>query len=373
VAIYLPKENKTGNATMNGVDRFSKLIQILIIIGLMALPSVAPVWGDASSSSIGCAGCSLCNSDLCCCHQPPELWLINTRCAPRCCHLDQGMECLSFQRFDCECERWVDESLESFLAQEASLPTMFYVHGNSLNHENAMKACGWLYKKMCCCPGRKRLVMWSWPAERVFGLPKLRVREIVLKNLKIKYDYAEYQGYYLANVVNRMSLSQRVTLTGHSYGGITAAAALHYLGAGCLNGLTLDGGAPVERANLRGVILAGAMDHDTMYPGCRYGQAFVAAELIWNSCNLNDRTLRQWHRVSDRGCEAIGCVGINAARLGDQGSKLCQQSAYPEVRRRHRFKVYLKNPRIVSTMCCLAFGDCQGEPTPAVIGTTCKH
>ena len=79
----------------------------------------------------------------------------------------------------------------------------------------------------------------------------LRPRRLIEKNLKIKFVYAEYQGYYLAKLVDQMSLSQRVTLAGHSYGATTAAVACHFLGGGCLRGWTLEGGAPVERPNLR--------------------------------------------------------------------------------------------------------------------------
>ena len=105
--------------------------------------------------------------------------------------------------------------MDSFIAQEASMPTMFYMHGNTLKHDGAMKQCWSICKKLRCCPGKKRLVFWSWPAQRVYKTERLRVREMIQKNLRIKYVYAEYQGYYLAKLVQRMSLSQRVMLAGH--------------------------------------------------------------------------------------------------------------------------------------------------------------
>ena len=64
---------------------------------------------------------------------------------------------------------------------------------------------------------------------------------LIMKNLQIKYVYSEYQGYYMAKFVQRMSMTQRVTVGGHSYGAIIAAAAAHYLGGGELRGLTLAG------------------------------------------------------------------------------------------------------------------------------------
>jgi hypothetical protein len=346
------------------MDRISRptAIQIVVLAGLVSCLSVTPLHtAKGCTANIQCTR-SNCNGNICC-NQPPELWLINTRCAPRCHHLDEGMNCLNFQRYDRLCGRWVDETLGSFLASEASAPSLFYVHGNGKNHEIAMRACGLLYDQLCRCPGPKRLVMWSWPSERVFV--GLRLREVVLSNLRIKYDYAEFQGYYLANVVQQMSLSQRVTLLGHSYGGVAVATALHLLGGGCLDDLVLEGGAPVERANLRGGILAGAMDHDVLYPGCRYGQALVSAELVWTSCNPGDRVLRHWNRVSPRSCPALGCVGVQRQRLGELGCKSIQQPVFPEIHQRHKFDAYMDNPGIVSAICCLAFADSQFAPTTA--------
>ena len=194
---------------------FPRLLQLvtavlLVIVLFTALASAQYCTPDQ------CDECNLCNCCLKCCHELPELWLINTRCAPRCRNLDNGFDCLIYKKYDRCCGRWIRESRESFLAQEASMPTLYYSHGNSLDHKNAMKSCWLIYKKMRCCPGKKRLVFWSWPAERVYKTEGLRVREMIQKNLRIKYIYAEYQGYYMAKLVHQMSLTQRVMVSGHS-------------------------------------------------------------------------------------------------------------------------------------------------------------
>src|SRR5690606_22810089 len=106
-----------------------------------------------------------------------------------------------------------------------------------LKHRGAMKGCWDIYAKLRCCPGKKRLVFWSWPAQRVYKTQGFRIREMIQKNLRIKYVYAEYQGYYLASLVQRMSLSQRVMLSGHSYGAISTAVALHLMGGGTVRGM----------------------------------------------------------------------------------------------------------------------------------------
>ncbi len=336
-------------------------IQRLAMLGLLMLFLGSTTALAQYCTPDQCDECNLCQCSQNCCHSLPELWLINTRCAPRCKNLDSGFECLIYKRYDRKCCRWISESRESFLAQEATMPTLFYSHGNSLNHKNAMKSCWQVYSKMRCCPGSKRLVFWSWPAERVFKTKRLRVQEMIEKNLRIKYVYAEYQAYYMAKLVDQMSLSQRVMMSGHSYGAITAAAAAHFLGGGCLRGLTLEGAEPVERPNLRCGVISGAFDHDMLIPGHRYGQAFVAGEKIYVTRNIHDRTLKKWPKTSWKGRRAIGVLGVNANCLGEHRNKLCQQTMYPDVGTSHYLKPHLDSVRFVSALCCLSFNDCQQE------------
>ena len=136
-----------------------------------------------------------------CCCSAPEMWVINTRHLPRCSNLDRAYECMTYHRYDACTGCFVKESRASFLAQEASMPTFFYVHGNTLKHKGAMKGFWDVYEHLRCCPGKKRLVCWSWPAQRVIKMKGLRFREMVRKNLLLKYVYSEYQGYYMAKLV----------------------------------------------------------------------------------------------------------------------------------------------------------------------------
>ena len=351
------------SGTLSNDHLFFRLIR-LATVALLATIVCAAV---ASAQYCTCDECDECNLNACngsCCHELPELWLFNTRCAPKCSNLDEGFHCIKVKRYDrCSC-CWVNESIESFLAQEASMPTMIWAHGNSLKHKGAMKQCWEVYKKMRCCPGKKRLVYWSWPAQRVHKMKGLKFKEMVLKNLRTKYVYSEYQGYYMAKLVNQMSLSQRVMVAGHSYGGIISASAMHYLGGGCLRGLTLAGGQAVERPNLRVGVVSGAFDNDAMIPGYRYGQAFVAAEKVYVTRNIKDSTLKNWHKISWRCCPAIGKTGINARRLGQYRHKLCQQTMTVDVGKSHYLNPHLKSYRFVRALCCLSFPSCQNcQPT----------
>jgi hypothetical protein len=305
-----------------------------------------------------CDECNLKNCRMSCCYDPPDLWLFNTRCVPKCNNLDEGFERISIKHYDAKCGRWTNETLETFLAQEATMPSLIFAHGNTLKHPGAMEQCWLLYRKMRCCPGQKRLVFWSWPAQIAFKRPLLRPRKLIEKNLRIKYVYSEYQGYYMAKLVQRMSMMQRVTVGGHSYGAIHASAAAHYLGGGQLRGLTLAGAEAVERPNFRVANISGAFDNDHMNPGCRFGQAFVAAEKVLNTRNATDKTLDNWPKVSLRGRKAIGVTGINANVLGQYRNKLCQITMTADVGRSHYIKPHMDSARLVNALCCFAFPEC---------------
>jgi hypothetical protein len=305
-----------------------------------------------------CDECNLKNCRLSCCYDPPELWLVNTRCNPKCSNLDAAFASISIKRWDASCRRWVKETYESFLAQEANMPTLIFAHGNTLQHKGAMEQCWNVYQKMRCCPGKKRLVFWSWPAQIVYLRPILRPRQVIMKNLRIKFVYSEYQGYYMAKFVQGMSMTQRVTVGGHSYGAIHAAVAAHFLGGGTLRGLTLPGGAPVQRPNLRVGVISGAFDNDAMIPGCRYGQSFVAAEKVLNTRNCMDSTLRRWPDISLRGRKAVGVTGINANLLSEHTSKLCQITMTSDVGKSHYIEPHLASARLVNVLCCFAFPEC---------------
>ncbi len=328
------------------------------LVAAAALVAATAAVASAGSCWDQCDECDLHNCNLSCCYDPPELWVINTRCVPKCSNLDQGFECISYQRYDACRHCFVKECRESFLAQEASMPTLFFVHGNTLKHPQAMEQCWEVYHRMRCCPGPKRLVFWSWPAQIAFKRPILRPKQLILKNLRIKFVYSEYQGYYMAKLIQQMSFAQRITIGGHSYGAIHAAVAAHFLGGGCLRGLVLDGGMPVQRDNFRIAMISAAFDCGSIYPGCRYGNAFTACEKVFNTRNPIDKTLKNWPKVSLCGAKALGVTGINPFRLGEYQPKLCQMTTTGDVGKSHYIKPYLGSDRFVAALCCISFPKC---------------
>ncbi len=339
-----------------------KLSTLLICLSLILLPAVTSQAIDISSQTINCVNHGSC------CHSAPDLWVVNSRAAPVCCGLDEGFYRLTYQRWDAQRSMFISETLESFLAAQADIPTLLFSHGNTLTHEAAMKSCWKIRDRLGVCPGKKMMVYWSWPAEILYKRPIARPVRLVRDNIRAKYVYSEYQGYYIAKLVSLMSTAQPLTLSGHSYGGVTAICALHYLGGGELNGLVLDGGSPAQRHNLRAAIVSGALDNDHMYPEGRYGQSFAPVEIFYTTYNDHDSTLKRWPIHSFRGQQAAGYTGLCAARLGPYADKLFQQKLTEDVGTSHYIKPHLASDRMVSAICHVAF---PAEEAPACDSPNC--
>ncbi len=353
--IEMPHVTLRRDSLASPKARFTVTVTIAVTVVLIGFGSASDVHAQYCTPD-QCDECSLQQTRLKCCYEPPELWIVNTRCAPRCHDLDAGFEKIRYRRYDANCGRFVTETRASFLAGEASMPTLFFAHGNLLDHQAAMEAFWRLYHRLRCCPGPKRLVGWSWPAERVSK--GLRIRKAFLQDLRIKLTYSEYQGYYLAKLVQQMSLTQRVMLAGHSYGAVISSTAAHWLAGGQLRGLTLAGGKPVEHANLRLALVSGAFDNDALLPDGRYGQALVAVEKVLVTRNARDSSLKSWWKASYRGRPALGFTGLNANRLGPDRDKLCQITMTPDVGKSHFLTPHLKSNRLIAALCCLAFPQC---------------
>ena len=190
-----------------------------------------------------CDECDLNNCHLSCCYDPPELWLVNTRCVPKCNNLDEGFERISIKRWDRDVPPLGRRDAASRSSpKRRRCRRSIFAHGNTLKHKGAMKQCWYVYQQDAVLP-RARSGWCSGRGRRRSPSSGrcITPRKLIMKNLRIKFVYAEYQGYYMAKLVQRMSMTQRVTVGGHSYGAISAAVAAHFLGGGELRGLTLAG------------------------------------------------------------------------------------------------------------------------------------
>lgn len=317
----------------------------LPLVLLLAFMMSGNLWADCKQHK----NCELCE------YSAPQLWIVNTRCAPKCNGLEEGFQQIRYERY-CACQdKFYASSLEELLAAQQNIPTIIFSHGNGLDYEAAMDSCWKFYERLKVCPGPKLMIFWQWPAEIAIKEPLLRPIKLARANIRVKYVYAEHQGYYIAKFTELLDNSQPLTLSGHSFGGVTVIAAMHYLGGGCLHGRVLPGAQPVERHNLRGVIISGALDCDALYPGHRYGNAFDAVQQFYTTYNDRDSTLSHWPTHSLRDQEALGYKGMCRKCLGVNAYKLRQDYLTEDVKRSHYMKPHLASVQMMSSLCCTAF------------------
>src|SRR5208282_836243 len=158
-----------------------------------------------------------------------QVWLISTRSAPRYGNLDSGLEKITYQRLD---ERngsacWLLSDADVFRASgDPSIPITVFIHGNATGSDMAVRQ-GWsLYSRMRdIAAGRSfRLVIWSWPADRV-------VRGI-RADVQLKVAYSDTESYYLARTLPSVTAGTPVSLVGYSLGCRIAGGALQLLAGG---------------------------------------------------------------------------------------------------------------------------------------------
>jgi hypothetical protein len=271
-----------------------------------------------------------------------ELWLLSTRCAPLCGDLEVGKEQIHYWRFAADC-RWEPEAAGDFFRPSADhRPTVFVIHGNRESADEAIEFAWPVYQYLKerseCRPFR--LVIWSWPSDRVARRNR--------PDVQIKASYCDPQSYYLADHLRRLDSAAPVYLTGYSFGSRIIAGGLHLLGGGCLAGrqlppeagqvdnlfhpsiklitgqvdnlsYTVDkpttghGGNLSYKAahpSIHALLVAGAMPSYWLAPDQRNGLALSQVEAAWITCNGCDPVLRWYPRLYGRGGpEALGYVG----------------------------------------------------------------
>jgi hypothetical protein len=264
-----------------------------------------------------------------------EYWIVNTREVPTCDDLAVGFERLIYTKFDAA-RGWLRASREEFVAaMDPSVPTTFFVHGSFLKHKGAIEA-GWqFYRQIDGAVGPFRLVVWSWPAERIRHMN-------AVDNFRVKAVRSEKQGYYLAALIERLDPDLQLQLISQSLGGRTVCAALEGLATGEAAGETLPSRAFTPQRHIRAGLLVPSFDPRYLWIGGRYGNALSQVDLMLIAYNPRDRLMRAYtRRISPR---VLGQYGIiDPARLGENEPKLVQVNSASWVGRAHRLSRYSKS------------------------------
>ena len=269
-----------------------------------------------------------------------DIWLMDTNWISR---TNPTPE--QFQRMTCQQWKggriWENRTLEDFTSTLApGQPVLIYIHGNQTDTQEAI----WHgLQTLRCLPAmpQARLVVFDWPAQRIS--PLLRVE------FGTKAVYADYQGFYLAQVLSQMSGETPILLVGHSFGCRTVLSALHLMSGGSYAGRTLDldSTAKPEALNLMLVLVAAATNYTDFVPNGVFSQAPKMAKQIRVVKNPMDPALKFYPMMGVRAPlpEAMGKVGPSTYGMApEEQSKV---RVLPVMLQSHSYLQYLTLPEVV--------------------------
>lgn len=296
-----------------------------IVAGLVA---AACLWGATQSVS---AGCFLRDGD--------QLWLVSTRCLPACgCYDGSTAPNYSVRKYDAD--GWHTATLDEYLVgQSPDALTVAHIHGNRYAESDALERGCQAYQIIRQCesiPQRIRMVVWSWPSDKIRG---------PLKDIRIKAARTDVESYYVGYFLSRHEPTSKISLIGHSFGARIITGSLHVLGGGRLNCGYLRT-PPAELPPTRAVIMAAAMNNYWLSEGQYHGRALSAAQSMRIIYNPNDKFLvRYGFVVKGARPDALGVTGPTGF-LGEGRERIQLFNARPYIGDDHFQRIYYQSPGI---------------------------
>lgn len=216
------------------------------------------------------------------------------------------------------CGRVTRASAEEYVrSRDPSRPTVIYVHGNRMEHADAIGRGLFVYNQVarrCFRQGPVDWVIWSWPSEK---------RGILLGDVREKARRTDVEGLYLGSLLRvHTENGQPTTLIGYSFGGRIVSGALHALAGGDLRGRSLPGEGTVGAGFTAGMI-APAMENDWMSAGGYHRFATRNLEQLTVLYNRRDAVLKNYWRLDRiRNADALGYTGPTSFAPRVDGSRL---------------------------------------------------
>lgn len=326
---------KKSNATCRS-SRNLRLSAISLIL-LLLLGSAPRSYADEESPI---------DSEVVAASEPQvDFRVISTRRCPQDGYSLCTPEQYDYYRLD-EKSQWQSGDLNEFLESlNADNPIAFFVHGNLVTWDTAFRE-GWqaanAMKPVAPRGSKLTVVMFTWESDRQSPLPSIDV--------EIKASRADTTGFYLAQLLQKLSPETHASLLGHSHGARAVAGALQLLGGGVVAGRALPGSSSPELLpRLRGVFLAGTLDHNSLASGKDYDRILNSAESVLNIRNSQDSILALYPLRMPFAESAMGKVGLKNRdwqRLGANQSRVQQMDVADIIGSSHDWAEYFRAPGI---------------------------
>ncbi|MBN1394854.1 MAG: alpha/beta hydrolase [Pirellulales bacterium] len=279
-----------------------------------------------------------------------DIWLLSTRCAPRCGPLQSAAENVRYWRLRDDC--CLEEAEAGDFQADAAASIVVYVHGNGTESDEAAAKGMYVYRSIrrAAGDGTFRCVVWSWPAGKVCRRIK--------NDLLLKAQYCDVESYYLASWLDALPPETKVGLVGHSFGPRIIVGAAHLLAGGEVAGRrmsdeTVAAWTAGKRGRLRAVLLAAAIDADRLAEGGGRESALSILEKTLVTRNPCDRVLRWYPRLCGRcGPQAMGFIG--PCRVEDS-AKVRVVDVSCSVGKPHDWRCYCSAPNVVAHWAEYAF------------------
>jgi hypothetical protein len=281
--------------------------------------------------------------------QPPEYWCVSTRACPQALGSEPGPS-LQVSRFDSQGYMWRSVAGE-FQAAVKGRPVIFLIHGSYYTAPMAVTEGPRIRNNLAAYGALTPdavVVTFDWPSECA--------HPNVIRDANEKARLAFVAGYHLARFLQGFPAGSRISLVGHSHGGLVALSAFQLLAGGTLStgeeATVLREASPSLR--LRAVVISGGIDRDWLGPGGRLDHALGASEGVLCLYNPLDPILvvHPFGRYSDGG-RALGKSGmsnVELQRLGWLAGRYCQQSMASQLGPRHTFRGSTENQVIAGWM-----------------------
>ncbi len=226
------------------------------------------------------------------------------------------------------------------------VPVCIFTHGSFVTWKSqAQQACN-AYQKIRWASRNAplQMIFFTWPSDG----PYTHIPQV---DVSVRGKRAEFNGFHLATLLSRIPESCPVTLIGHSHGARVALAATQLGAGGSVQGHSFT--RSIGRRRMRLILAAGALDHNWLNPGQRYGLALNRVECLLNLKNQNDLPLAFYplHRpFARRAVARSGLTSRDTAALGPNAAKIRQVDITNRLGNAHNWPNYYDDPQILATI-----------------------